>query len=331
MNISQNKESSHGVGSYITDKILVPLLTRLLGARSDTATDAKNTRKPIHECELVIVGNTRNGASMIGREINNLRQSTINFKKVSFFIVESDSSDSTLIELKELAKQIPNFDFVTLGSLSTLMPKRTQRLAHCRNRSLDEIINNSRYSSVDYVAVADLDGVNEALSAEAIQTCWDTPVAWDVVTANQEGLYYDIWTLRHPVWCPNDCWKQYHQLLGMFGPEQALELAVASKMLHLDRSAGFVEVDSAFGGFGIYKREAFISGRYNGLNEVENQISDHIPFHADLKRKGYNIYINSALINAVETEHTAGKRQRIRSNSTDQGTLPALTLSDFVG
>lgn len=296
----------------LTNRILIPLLNKLLKTPSPRFAEAHKKRKPLPECELVVVGNIRNGSEKIAIEIDNLHQATKNFKKVSFFVVESDSSDETVSKLQTLKSSIPNFDFVTMGSLSTQMPMRTQRLAHCRNRSLYEIINNKKYHSADFVAVADLDGVNETLTAEAIQTCWDTPVSWDVVTANQEGLYYDIWTLRHPYWCPNDCWKQYNQLLRIFRHEEAQEIAVTSRMVHLHRTAGFVEVDSAFGGFGIYARNAFISGRYNGLDEAGNQISDHIPYHADLKNNGFRIYINAALINAIDTEHTAWKRQRTR-------------------
>lgn len=312
----------------IAERILIPLLNKLLGMKSPYLNATGKRRKPLHECELVIVGNIRNGAKTIGHEIECLCQATQNFRRVSFFIVESDSSDDTVGKLELLKSTIPNFEFATMGSLSTQMPKRTQRLAHCRNRALQEVFTNKSYASIDYVAVADLDGVNEILSAEAIQTCWDTDVAWDVVTANQEGLYYDIWTLRHPDWCPGDCWKQYRQLLGHFGREEAAEVAVASKMVHLDRGTGFIEVDSAFGGFGIYERNAYISGRYNGLDEEGNEISDHIPFHAELKAKGFRIYINAALINAIETTHTALKRWRMRGNSPSADTSSDLRMDE---
>src|SRR5262249_48913087 len=150
--------------------------------------------------------------------------------------------------------------------LRTHMPSRTQRLAHCRNYYLDCIIHDNKYASVDYVAAADLDGLNDALNAQAIQTCWDAEEDWDVVTANQAGLYYDIWSLRHPHWCPDDCWKQYFALRELLGHEQAKEIAVVSRMAHLDRNAGLIEVEAAFGGFAIYKRVAFISGRYAGVD-----------------------------------------------------------------
>jgi hypothetical protein len=39
-------------------------------------------------------------------------------------------------------------------------------------------------------------------------TCWDYPLdSWDVMTANQEKEYYDIWTLRSTkLGCNFDCW-----------------------------------------------------------------------------------------------------------------------------
>lgn len=308
--------------------VLLRLLNAIFRKGSFLSSGACENRKALTECEIVVVGNIRNGAEKIIGEIEVIRLATKNFKKVSFFVVESDSSDETIIKLQQIAATTPNFSFVSLGALSAQMPKRTERLAHCRNRALNEVLANKRYSLVDYVAVADLDGVNGILSADAIQSCWDAAVDWDVVTANQQGLYYDIWTLRHPSWCPVDCWEQYRALLDLFGHDDAQEIAVASRMVHLDQTVGFVEVDSAFGGFGIYKKSAFISGKYGGLDKTGNEISDHIPFHADLKKKGFRIYINAGLINAVENDYTALKRQRTRDYASSAHNTPRISFDE---
>ena len=60
-----------------------------------------------------------------------------------------------------------------------------------------------------------------------------------------------------------------------------------------------IEVDSAFGGLGIYTHEAFLACRYAGTDNQAGgiDVADHIPFHRDLRTKGFRIFINPALIN----------------------------------
>ena len=176
---------------------------------------------------------------------------------------------------------------------------RTARLAYARNRIVTEVQNNPRYARVDFIAMADLDGINRHISAQSIAQCWEVAEDWDVITANQVNTYYDVWTLRHPDWSPVDCMVQMHKLEPILGESAAQNLAVQAKQVHLNANQGMIEVDSAFGGLGIYRRGAFLAGRYSGVNAAEQEESDHIAFHADLRKQGYRIYINSALINSA--------------------------------
>ena len=78
----------------------------------------------------------------------------------------------------------------------------------------------------------------------------------------------------------------------------------------MPKKLGLIEVDSAFGGLGIYKKEAFISATYIG-SEDGKDICEHVPFHRSLKKKGYRLFINAALTNCVEpinTSESAKKR-----------------------
>ncbi len=56
-----------------------------------------------------------------------------------------------------------------------------------------------------------------------------------------------------------------------------------------------IDVDLVFGGIVIYRWEAFSAGRY-AVTEKKGSfnVADHIPFHEDLRAKGYKIYINCA-------------------------------------
>jgi hypothetical protein len=60
-----------------------------------------------------------------------------------------------------------------------------------------------------------------------------------------------------------------------------------------------IEVDSAFGGLGIYKRDALLAGRYIGLDDAGNEACEHIYFHTNLRKAGYRIFINCALVNSA--------------------------------
>jgi len=268
--------------------------------------------KPINAAALVVVGCVRNGAKTVRHAVDTLARATAGFANVQFFVVESDSTDATLAELERLRQQSDRFAFVSLGALDERIPARTERIAHCRNRYVEELRANARYASADYVMVADLDGVNDDLRPEALATCWNPAAApWDVVTANQLDAYYDIWALRHPDWCPVDCHHQYARLRPIFGHPRALAIAIHSRMARLSPDAAWIEVDSAFGGLAIYRREALLAGSYSGL-QAGQSVCEHVPLHAQLRARGLRIFINPALINAHRTDHSARIRLHVR-------------------
>jgi hypothetical protein len=254
--------------------------------------------KSFSKSEILITGPARNIADMVGTDIDALFNATTGFKKNYGLVIESDSTDNTINELELLKQSYKDFNYISLGNLSKTMPKRTARLAYARNRILEEVQNNPAYANIDFIAMADLDGINRDITSEKIERCWSLKDPWDVITANQPDRYYDIWTLRHPDWSPSDCLAQRSILENIMNKDAANNLAVKAKQVSLDPSRGMIEVDSAFGGLGIYKKEAFLSGRYIGLDARGNEVSDHISFHKDLKNAGYRIYINCALVNS---------------------------------
>lgn len=267
--------------------------------------------KPINAAAIAVVGCVRNGAKTVRRAVETLARATAGFANVQFLVIESDSTDATVAELAGLRQQSERFEFISLGTLAERIPARTERIAHCRNRYLEELRGNARYSAVDYVMVADLDGVNDDLRPEALATCWNTTTAWDVVTANQRDAYYDIWALRHPDWCPVDCHEQYTRLREIFERPRALTIAIHSRMVRLSPRAAWIEVDSAFGGLAIYRREALLAGNYSGV-EGGQSVCEHVPLHSQLRVQGFRIFINPALINAHRTDHSARIRLHVR-------------------
>ena len=265
--------------------------------------------------KLLIAGLTRNcGHGKLEAQVSILAQAFKRFSKISWLLIESDSSDNTLSELEGLKSKIPNFEFKSLGNLESRIQFRTERIAYCRNNYLSEIKENAMYGDVDYVAVVDFDGVNSLLSSLAVDSCWLIE-DWEVCTANQAGPYYDIWALRHSIWAPGDCWLQYHFLVSHgLSADAARFAAVYSKMIQINPNSGWLRVESAFGGLGIYRRSALQKGRYLGVNEIGTEICEHVSLHEEIIKRGGRIYINPSLINADFIDHT----EEFRPKTTGQ-------------
>ncbi len=261
-------------------------------------------RKPAAESHVLVTGPVRNCSATIEQETARLAQALSPFASVSFLLAESDSSDDSVAVLERLAQERPGFAFVSLGHLRDKHPVRCDRISVCRNRYVDMVRTSPEYAHIDYVIEADMDGLNTSLDASGVLSCWETDIDWGAIAANQRLCYYDIWALRHRYWSPVDCWVAYHAIVGVVGPRQAFDMCVGSKQIHIPADTGLIEVDSAFGGLAIYKREAFLCGRYVGLDAHGAEVNEHISFHDDLRASGHRIYINPAMINAEHTEHT---------------------------
>lgn len=269
-------------------------------------------RKPLSLSKVLIVGLVRNCAEVIEREVQIINSAFSEAATVNFLVIESDSDDGTLTELEMLSEN-ENFNFVSLGNLRKQSPKRTERIALCRNRYIEELRANKQFSDVDYVVVADLDGVNSQLNETAVKSCWQLTEDWDVCFANQSKAYYDIWALRHKMWSPNDCWQAYKFLLSHGKSKfSALHAAVYSRMITIKCDADAIEVDSAFGGLGIYKKSALLSSKYIGLDENGEEFCEHVSLHKTMREKGLRLYIVPSLINCGWNKHSNNLRMAAR-------------------
>lgn len=252
---------------------------------------------------ILVVGVIRNAGKSLRTDVQRLAAALQRFERISWYIVESDSEDETVAELARLQRENPDFQYATLGNLAEGLPNRTDRIALARNTYLAEIRSNSAYADVEYVAIADLDGLNTLIEAGGVDSCFLRP-DWDAVFANQSKRYFDIWALRHPAWCPGDCFDQAEELTRAgFDPESVWALSIGSRQIHIPPTANWIAVESAFGGFGIYRKELLASGSYNGTSG-EAPICEHVPFHEALRDAGARLYINPALINAGWVTHT---------------------------
>ena len=263
--------------------------------------------------DVVICGVARNCARSIERDIGVLLRAAALFARVQLLVVESDSSDDTLALLQSMSARDPAVRCISLGHLREHHPQRTARIAMARNACLDELAASPIYASASHMIMVDLDGMCRHLTREALASCWaaDAP-AWDMCGANQGDHYYDIWTLRHSPWCPGDCWREHEALLPLLGETAADEVALFSRMVHIAPTRPWIEVESAFGGLAIYRREAIGNARYVGLDEQGREVCDHVGLNLAMRAAGRRLFINPALINARSTKH-AGRKKFWRS------------------
>lgn len=253
---------------------------------------------------FLVVGAVRNCGKHLSSDVKRIDAALSPFGSIKWLIVESDSDDDTLKILDNLANDHNNFGYISHGKLKESIPLRTERIAFCRNSYVDCVNKDPKYHQISHIIVADFDGINDHISADSIESSWKF-LDWDVCTANQLGPYYDVFALRHKIWCPNDCWAQ-EEFLREYGknPYLSIKNAVHSKMIKIPKNSAWIKVDSAFGGFAIYKMKFFKTARYVGLTNDGKEVCEHVAFNKNARDNGAKIFINPNLINAHYTEHT---------------------------
>lgn len=252
--------------------------------------------KAAHSGVLVIC-TVRNVEHQIRKNIVRLRKSLKSFQRQAWIVVESDSSDGTLRELEKISRDYIDFRYITLGNLQNRIPERTIRIAKSRNAAFS-LMHNYPSEDFSYVLLADLDGRNLDISESAILSCFDLE-GWDMCAANQLGPYYDIWGLRHITWSPNDCWKNYDDLSEVFGEVSARKIAIESKMIFIHPKSRPIEVQSAFGGLALYRREILDGHKYSEKLVDGREICDHVDLNLKLSNLGHRLLINPKMINRV--------------------------------
>ena len=254
---------------------------------------------------ILIVGTVRNCEDSLKEDVARLREAFGGAEALHWLLIESDSEDRSVAVLEHLKAEMPGFDFISHGALRERMAGRTERLSFCRNSYVQALRERPNYAEITHVVIADFDGINTHITRSGVESCWSSGIDWDMVAANQAGPYYDVWALRHPLWSPNDCWKHF-VFLESFGlsKRQCYLQAVASRMVTIPPERDWIEVDSAFGGLAIYRREMLEGVEYVGIGEDGIEFCEHVHVHAQMQARGARLFINPAMINAGMTQHS---------------------------
>ena len=264
--------------------------------------------------KVVIAGCMRDCAEHIPAVLQNVERIAALYEQAAFVFVENDSKDDTKAVMKEWCSQRPRAQFLSFDGLGQSRPIRTVRLETARNKFL--ATTKSDYADYDHLVVLDCDNINtKPMDFTAFSHAIDflesrTDCAG--VFANQDGPYYDMWTLRHPQRCPRDIWEEVFDCASSLGvsDQEAFDRTFARRIFSLPADAEPLEVDSAFGGFGIYKIRSILknSRAYLGHKrkvvmtpqgpvEAGWQTCEHVAFNAGFREQGEKLFVFPSLIN----------------------------------
>ncbi len=207
---------------------------------------------PIQE-KVVICGVCRNVEKAFSPTIASIEDLGSQFLDYRVVVYENNSTDQTKKRMKEWAKGDRRVLFLSeqLSSRSMKTSNRCEKIARARNVVLDEVLR-SCYDDYKYVIWADLDFETHWDVASIVETILYPEQSWDAVLGYGD---YDLFALRSPEWpigfelAGNRYWERLSYLKERFV---------------LDRNGPWKRVYSAFGGLGIYKREAIRGCRYSG-------------------------------------------------------------------
>jgi len=248
---------------------------------------------------VLVCGTIRDGARHLDTRVKTLSLVLESYFKVDFYVVESDSQDSTVDKLVGLSQRLDNFSFLSLGELAGDFPDRLERLAFCRNKYMEYF---EAHAAFDYLIVADVDGINDQVTKRSFKSLWEFD-DWGGCFANQNGPYYEVGALRLKGWIDADC-HQTAKKLEQRGLAHSLdnEIAVTSRMIRIPTNTPSIEVESAHGVLGIYKREFCEGSRY--ASSPHAPFVEIVAFNAQVRRNGGKLFILPSMVNATFTGHT---------------------------
>jgi len=278
---------------------------------------------------VFVTGLARNVGAHLEKEITKLEiQLEKIFDVVKFFIVESDSIDSTPKILNELKKKKNNFDFVSLNHLDGTYPNRIERITYCRNIYVTQIRKINKFEDFDFILIIDFDIKNNRLNLKILDAYLEND-SWDGLFVNQKGPYYDIFALRCNGWSDSDCFQEYKELSKVFSSAEAKQIAIWSKMRRIPCNSEVIEVDSAFGGLAVYRIECFLKYDYDDPAK-EYIISEHVHFNLRLRSDAGKLFILPALVNFSWSAHNLSKYRILRTLDSLSNTNSLANIRRFI-
>lgn len=227
-----------------------------------TTISAKKFNNSIEKKSIVFVGLARDCESVIKLNIDLLLKLGNYFKDFKIIVFENDSRDDTRKILSKI--KIDNVQIIYLPSLDVKYLERTERLAYIRNIGLNEALK----TNFDYYCPVDLDGVLTTNGYEfdinGFLSNFYYEEFWDAVFPVSHGFYYDLWALRHSQLSPDDWMIAESKGISALGIDIIRSREIFTRQYDLRKMSGWLKVNSAFGGIGIYKMNCIQNLQYVG-------------------------------------------------------------------
>ena len=239
--------------------------------------------------KIVFLGLARNCANSIEKIVPEVSKIGRLFGGFHIFFVENNSTDQTRSVIEKLAVSHP-INLIYFDDLDTHFPSRTSRLSFCRNT----LLRLTKDLGFDYVIPFDADGIFSQIDTEALVNCFRYESCWDGCFP-VKSPYYDAWAFRHEHLISDDYANSNDYFPKMIGDENIYRFTlVPLRNLDFSKFKGWLPVESAFGGFGLYKASSYYQSYYWGTEDGE-EICEHVPFHSQMRKNGAMLYLNPDL------------------------------------
>ena len=237
---------------------------------------------------VVFAGCARNCEPFLKKTLDNIKSYSSLFKESFQVIVENGSKDNTREILK---KNQSEKDYYLFEDDLNKLPFRGLRLEKARNTFIQKIKSTNRLKKCDLLIVLDLDEsgnykINNQAILKSLNFLYSKKLI-GAVFANQLGTYYDMWTLRDKKYCKNDFWVEVLQnIIKKINPKENItndilieveKNYIEKKTYSFDENSSPILVESAFGGFGIYKMNFVLKNQrlYEGTQLVNLIFKDN--------------------------------------------------------
>lgn len=263
-----------------------------------------------------ILGVVRDGGTALSATLSRIQSLRERLEDSRVIIATNDNSDGSDQVLASYAASYENVEILILEGLAARYDERVERIAAARNAVLKYLFACGK--QFPFTMVLDMDGPNTELDADQVLRALsrETP-NWDAVFANSHPVYYDLYALRREGWCAADPWRE---LVGLTPPRMLRSVwfrrmkrkIIYSRQYHIPTDVPLIEVESAFGGLGIYRTDALRNAEYAAHDASGMITCEHVMLHQLLREQGKRLFIDPGLLSVAQIEHTGpGSGRRI--------------------
>ena len=231
-----------------------------------------------------ICGCVKNCDKYLNKIFSNINRINSLFENTKILISYDISTDKSYETLKKYQEK--NNNVIILENKNKLSNLRTENISNARNLILNYIKNDD--NKFEYFIMMDFDDVcSNNIKINILKEIFKEKEKWDCVSFNRPG-YYDIWALAYGKFIIS--WQHIFQNRG----NAVLYLRDVKKNIsaRLEKTK-YLEVDSAFNGFAIYKTNKFLHEQIY----YDHKFKKNMSFYTDEELQPNINYINQNKFN----------------------------------